>query len=272
MRKDTPDILKKILRRKAEEVSERRLDLPLEELSQRAALADPVRPFVAAMTARIAQGQSAVIAELKKASPSKGLLRADFRPAEIAVAYETAGASCLSVLTDRDFFQGDDEDLRRARTACSLPVLRKDFIVDPYQVYEARALGADCVLLIVAALSDALLAELADLALGLGMGVLPEVHSHEELQRALALDTTLLGINNRNLRSFDTSLQTTLSLLKEIPAERVVVTESGILSRQDVALMRDHGVNAFLAGEVFMRAADPGRCLRQLFFSECVAR
>lgn len=268
MRKDTPDILQKILRRKAEEVAARRARLSLREISQRAVAAAPVRPFVAAMTAKIAQGHPAVIAEIKKASPSKGLLRADFRPAEIAAAYETAGASCLSVLTDRDFFQGGDDDLRQARTACSLPVLRKDFMIDPYQVYEARALGADCVLLIVAALSDVLLAELSALASGLGMGVLPEVHSHEELQRALALDTTLLGINNRNLRSFATSLQTTINLLDEIPVERVVVTESGIHSRQDVALMRDHSVNAFLAGEVFMRAADPGHCLRSLFFSE----
>ena len=262
-----PDILNKILSRKAEEVAARCRDLPLQELKQRVERVDPVRPFVGAITANIAQGRPAVIAEIKKASPSKGLLRADFRPAEIAAAYERGGASCLSVLTDRDFFQGDDDYLRQARTACRLPVLRKEFIIDPYQVYEARALGADCVLLIVAALGDVLLAELTGLAFQLGMNVLPEVHDGEELQRALALNTALIGVNNRDLRSFSTDLQTTIGLLHELPAERVVVTESGILTKDDVALMRAHGVNAFLAGEVFMRAPDPGSCLRSLFFS-----
>ncbi|MFQ5487080.1 MAG: indole-3-glycerol phosphate synthase TrpC [Gammaproteobacteria bacterium] len=261
----TPDILKKILHRKAEEVAARRAALSLEELSRRVASAPSLRGFVAAIANRVAQGLPAVIAEIKKASPSKGVLRADFDPAQIAVSYEKGGAACLSVLTDRDFFQGDDDYLRQAREACSLPVLRKDFIIDPYQVYEARLMGADCILLIVAVLNDARLGELTELAARLGLDVLVEVHDRNELQRALALPVTLVGINNRNLRTFETSLQTTLALLPAIPDDRIVVTESGILVREDVALMRAQGVQAFLVGEAFMRAPDPGERLRALF-------
>ncbi len=262
---DTPDILKKILHRKAEEVAARRAALPLEELKRRVVSAPPLRGFVDAIAGRVAQGLPAVIAEIKKASPSKGVLRADFEPAQIAASYEKGGAACLSVLTDRDFFQGDDDYLRQAREACSLPVLRKDFIIDPYQVYEARVMGADCILLIVAALSDARLSELTELAARLGLDVLVEVHDRGELERALALPVTLVGINNRNLRTFETRLQTTLELLPAIPGDRIVVTESGILARQDVALMRQQGVHAFLVGEAFMRAPEPGERLRALF-------
>lgn len=261
----TPDILKKILARKAEEIAERskRNDLP--SLAMRAREAGPTRGFVAAMEAAIAVGHPAVIAELKKASPSKGLLRADFRPAHLAERYAAGGATCLSVLTDRDFFQGAEAYLREARAACPLPVIRKDFIIDPYQVYEARAIGADCILLIAAALSDQTLGELADLAASLGMDVLVEVHDGEELRRVLPLGLTLVGINNRNLRSFETRLETTLDLMADIPAGRIVVTESGIHTRADVALMRNRGVNAFLVGEAFMRADDPGAKLAELF-------
>jgi len=207
-----------------------------------------------------------VIAEIKKASPSKGLLREDFHPADIAKSYEEGGAACLSVLTDADFFQGHEDYLKQARAACSLPVIRKDFIIDPYQVYEARAMGADCILLIVAALGDVMLLELSQLADQLGMDVLVEVHDAQELQRALSLPLKLIGINNRNLRSFDTSLQTTIDLLADIGDDRIVVTESGIHSVDDVKLMRDHKVNAFLVGEAFMRADDPGQQLKSLFF------
>ena len=218
-----------------------------------------------AIESRLRMGEPAVIAEIKKASPSKGVLRADFRPAEIAASYARAGAACLSVLTDRDFFQGAPEHLQQARAACALPVLRKDFIIDPYQVYEARVWGADCILLIVAALGDAQLTELSDLALHLGMDVLVEVHDAEELERALALHVPLIGINNRSLRTFETRLDVTLGLLGRIPAGRIVVTESGILAPEDVALMRANGVHAFLVGEAFMRAPDPGERLMQLF-------
>jgi indole-3-glycerol phosphate synthase len=224
-----------------------------------------VRDFVAALRAKIAAGRPAVIAEVKKASPSKGVLRADFDPAAIARSYAASGAACLSVLTDRQFFQGAPEHLAAARGACALPVLRKDFVVDPYQVHEARALGADCILLIVAALEAARMRELEALALGLGMAVLVEVHDAAELDRALALSSPLVGINNRDLRTFDTRLETTLDLLPRIPAERLVVTESGILARADVERMRSHGVNAFLVGEAFMRAAEPGSALAALF-------
>ncbi len=262
---DTPDILKKIIQRKAEEVNERCARLPLEQLE--AALADAPSPrgFVAAIEAKIAAGQAGVIAEIKKASPSKGVLREDFRPAEIARSYERGGAACLSVLTDIDFFQGADDYLKAARAACALPVLRKDFIIDPYQVYEARTIGADCILLIAACLNDSQLHELTNLATHLGMDVLVEVHDGKELARALTLDTQLVGINNRNLRSFETRLQTTLELLAAIPDSRIVVTESGIHTREDVALMRSHGVNVFLVGEAFMRAPEPGEKLRELF-------
>ena len=260
-----PDILQKILTRKREEIVERSARLPLAELRQRAQAASPMRGFVNAIRARIAQGKPAVIAEIKKASPSKGLLRADFNPAEIAQSYERHGATCLSVLTDRDFFQGADEHLQEARAACSLPVLRKDFTIDAYQVYEARTLGADCILLIVAALDDAQLRELSGLAHMLEMDVLVEVHDAQELERALMLDTPLIGINNRDLRTFEVKLETTLDLLEQIPKDRIVVTESGIHTPKDVFLMRQSGVNAFLVGETFIKAPDPGAKLTELF-------
>jgi indole-3-glycerol phosphate synthase len=259
------DILNRILARKAEEIAERRARVSPEELSQRAAQASPVRGFVKAIRNKLAAGQPAVIAEIKKASPSKGLLRADFRPAEIARSYEAGGATCLSVLTDIDFFQGADEYLQQARAACSLPVLRKDFTIDSWQVVEARALGADCILLIVAALSDLQLAELTATAKQQGLDVLVEVHDAVELDRALRLDTPLIGINNRNLRTFETRLETTLDLLGRIPKDRIVVTESGIHAPADVARLRTAGVNAFLVGEAFMKAAEPGAKLKELF-------
>lgn len=260
-----PDILKTILARKVEEVRARSAHLSLRELSKRIDSAPPPRDFVAAIEARVHAGLPAVIAEIKKASPSKGVLRADFHPSAIAASYERHGACCLSVLTDRDFFQGDDSYLQQARAACLLPVLRKDFIIDDYQVYEARVLGADCILLIVAALGDAHMQELSALAMQLGMDVLVEVHDAAELERALTLNTPLLGINNRNLRSFETRLETTLDLLNDIPDNRIVVTESGIYSTADVAQMQASGVHAFLVGEVFMRADDPGAELAKLF-------
>lgn len=261
----TPDILKKIIARKREEIAERSQQVSLAEMIERARTADACRGFVAAIRSKIAAGRAAVIAEIKKASPSKGVMREDFRPADIAVSYEKGGAACLSVLTDKDFFQGSEEYLQQARAACALPVIRKDFIIDPYQVYEARAIGADCILLIVAALDDAQLTELAELATQLGMDVLVEVHDADELARALPLNLPLVGINNRNLRTFEVSLQTTLDMLAAIPADRIVVTESAIHTREDVALMRDHAVNAFLVGEAFMRAEDPGAQLAELF-------
>lgn len=260
---DTPDILKKIVARKREEIRERSARVPLQDLKD--ARSGAIRGFADAIAAKIAAGRSGVIAEIKKASPSKGVLREDFRPAEIAVSYERGGAACLSVLTDVDFFLGCDDYLREARAACALPVIRKDFIIDPYQVYEAHAMDADCILLIAACLGDALLGELNGLAHGLGMDVLIEVHDGEELERALRVRNRLIGINNRNLCTFEVSLDTTLDLLDRIPPDRLVVTESGILSREDVALMRSHQVNAFLVGEAFMRAADPGERLGELF-------
>jgi len=264
---DTPDILKEIVARKAEEVIARGERLPLDRLIAGLDQAAPVRGFADALARRLGEGRPAVIAELKRASPSKGLLRADFRPAEIAASYARGGAACLSVLTDIDFFQGRDADLQVARAACTLPVIRKDFIIDPYQVYEARAIGADCILLIVACLSDARLEGLAGLAQGLGMDVLVEVHDRGELDRALRVEGRLIGVNNRNLRTFEVSLQTTLDLLDAIPADRILVTESGILSPEGVARMRGQGVHAFLVGEAFMRAGDPGAELRRLFGS-----
>ncbi len=261
----TPDILKRILLRKEEEIRARRQDVSMEALARRVETAPAARPFAGAIVRRLEQGLPAVIAEIKKASPSKGVLREDFQVAEIAVSYEQGGATCLSVLTDRDFFQGHEDFLRQARAACALPVLRKDFIIDPYQVYEARVIGADCILLIAAALDDAALSGLSRLAAQLGMDVLVEVHDRGELERVLSLDLTLIGINNRDLRSFETRLETTLDLLPLIPPERIVVTESGILGHEDVALMRARGVNAFLVGEAFMRAPDPGARLRGLF-------
>ncbi len=260
-----PNILRRIVARKSAEIQERAERLPLRELSRQVESAPAARDFVGALRAHIALGRPAVIAEIKKASPSKGVLRADYEPAAIARDYARHGASCLSVLTDADFFQGADRHLQEARAACQLPVLRKDFTIDPYQVYEARALGADCILLIVAILGDAQLRELAALAGDLGMDALLEVHAPEELERALALATPLIGINNRNLRTFETSLDTTLKLLPAVPADRIVVTESGILTAEDVERLRAHGVQAFLVGEAFMRAADPGARLAELF-------
>jgi indole-3-glycerol phosphate synthase len=267
----TGDVLHAILQRKAEEVAVRSARLPLRELERRAASASPPRGFAAAIEARVAAGQPAVIAEVKKASPSKGVIRADFDPAAIARSYAAAGAACLSVLTDVDFFQGADAYLQQARAACALPVLRKDFIVDPYQVVEARALGADCILLIVAALDDMQLAALSGQALALGMDVLAEVHDGDELQRALRLapadgHAPLLGINNRDLRSFEVSLDATLALRDAVPRGRRLVTESGIATPADVRRMRAAGVDAFLVGEAFMREPDPGAALRRLFF------
>jgi indole-3-glycerol phosphate synthase len=262
---DTPDILKKIIHRKTEEIVERMARVSLQEQAERAKQGSPIRGFVDHIEQTIQAGRAAVIAEIKKASPSKGVMRENFQPAEIAASYEKGGASCLSVLTDIDFFQGSDAYLQQARQACSLPVLRKDFIIDPYQVYEARTIGADCILLIVAALSDTQLKELANLAIQLNMDVLVEVHDAEELARALSVDLPLIGINNRNLRSFETSLDTTLSLLAQIPDDRIVVTESGIHTPDDVARMRAHNVNAFLVGEAFMKAEEPGEKLRELF-------
>ncbi len=259
------DILQRILRTKADEVAQSRAHTPLSALQARARDCGPRRGFAAALQRRVAAGGAAVIAEIKKASPSKGLLRADFDPAAIAASYAAHGATCLSVLTDRDYFQGDAAYLRAARAACPLPVLRKDFIVDPYQIAEAAAMGADCVLLIAAALDDARLHELEACAGSYGLDVLVEVHDAAELARALALRTPLIGINNRDLRSFETRLETTLTLLPAIAPTRLVVTESGIGSASDVARMRAAGVHAFLVGEALMRATDPGVALDALF-------
>ena len=261
----TPDILRKIMRRKVEEIAARAARVPLRDLSAGLSRAPAPRGFADALARRIGAGEAAVIAEIKKASPSKGILREDFHPAEIAVSYERGGAACLSVLTDADFFAGSDAYLRDARAACALPVIRKDFIIDPYQVYEARAIGADCILLIVVCLGDTELRELNGLAHELGMDVLVEVHDEEELERALRVPGRLIGINNRNLRTFDVSLDTTVALLGEVPGDRILVTESGIHTRNDVERMRAHGVHAYLVGEAFMRADDPGAMLRALF-------
>lgn len=260
-----PDILRKILARKTEEVAARAKRRPLAELRQQLPQAPPPRGFVAAIERCLAADRPAVIAEIKKASPSKGVLRETYDPDAIADSYARHGAACLSVLTDVDFFQGDDRHLAAARAACTLPVLRKDFTIDAYQVYEARALGADAILLIVAALTDTALRELARQARELGMDVLVEVHDAAELERAVALDARLIGINNRDLRTFETRLETTLSLLPHVPPGRLVVTESGILQPADVARMRAHGVHTFLVGEAFMRAPDPGAKLAELF-------
>ncbi|MEZ5556920.1 MAG: indole-3-glycerol phosphate synthase TrpC, partial [Pseudomonadales bacterium] len=258
MAAQAPTILRRILARKAEEVAERRAAQPLAGLERRVRTQAAPRGFCRALQQRAGRGEAAVIAEIKKASPSKGVIREDFRPADIAVSYSKGGACCLSVLTDRDFFQGDDAFLEQARSACDLPVLRKDFTVDPYQVVEARAIGADAVLLIVAALADAQMHELARTATEAGLDILVEVHDRAELERALELPTPLIGVNNRDLHSFETRLQTTLDLLPHIPPDRLVVTESGIHTTADVALMRAAGVPAFLVGEAFMRAAEPG--------------
>ena len=261
----TRDILTRILATKAKELAAAKAAIPLGEMRMRAESSPAPRDFVGALRAKIAAGRSAVIAEIKKASPSKGVLRPIFDPAAIARRYEAGGAACLSVLTDRDYFQGSPDHLIAARGACSLPALRKDFVIDEYQVLESRTLGADCILLIVAGLEDARLAALEACAHELGMGVLVEVHDALELDRALRLATPLIGINNRSLRTFDVSLETTLDLLPRIPADRLAVTESGILAPADVERMRARGVNAFLVGEAFMRAADPGAALAALF-------
>ncbi|BAP41921.1 indole-3-glycerol phosphate synthase TrpC [Pseudomonas sp. 21LCFQ02] len=264
-----PTVLEKILARKAEEVIACRARVSLAELEQQIARGDAPRGFANALIEQARRKQPAVIAEIKKASPSKGVIREDFKPAEIAVSYEQGGATCLSVLTDIDFFQGADAYLQQARAACKLPVIRKDFMIDPYQVVEARALGADCILLIVSALDDGRMAELAATAKGVGLDVLVEVHDGEELERALkTLDTPLVGINNRNLHTFDVSLETTLDLLPRIPRDRLVITESGILNRADVELMEINDVYSFLVGEAFMRAEQPGTELQRLFFPE----
>ena len=262
---DTPDILKKILQRKVEEIQSRSQQESLQALSQRAEHASRPRGFIQAIENKIAQGKAGVIAEIKKASPSKGVLRKNFVPADIARSYAQHGAACLSVLTDEDFFQGCTEYLIEARAACELPVIRKDFIIDPYQVYEARAMGADCILLIVSALGDAMMNELLALAHHLDMDVLLEVHDQEEMERALLSGAQLIGVNNRSLRTFEVSLNTTLDMLNMVPADRLLVTESGIHTPADVKLMRDNNVHAFLVGEAFMRAADPGARLAELF-------
>ena len=259
------DILQKILDTKHGEVTAAMEKLPLVMMRNEASNASSPRDFVGAIRAKIAANKPAVIAEIKKASPSKGVIREDFRPAEIAASYEKGGAACLSVLTDEQYFQGNAEYLKQARAACDLPVLRKDFMIAPYQVYEARAMGADCILLIVAALNLARMKELETLANDLGMAVLVEVHDGEELDLALQLDTPLVGINNRNLRTFDVTLDTTLGLLERIPKGRIVVTESGIFTPEDVALMRSHDVHTFLVGEAFMRQPDPGAELARVF-------
>jgi indole-3-glycerol phosphate synthase len=261
------DILEKIVAVKRDEVAAAKKKVPLDAMRADAESRVLTRDFEGAMRGKIAAGQSAVIAEIKKASPSKGVLRpGEFIPADIAQSYADAGAACLSVLTDRQFFQGQPDYLKQARASCDLPVLRKDFMVDPYQIYESRAMGADCILLIVACLDDARMKELEAIARGLDMAVLVEVHDRAELERALRLKTPLVGINNRNLRTFEVSLDTTLSMLKDAPPDRLVVTESGILAKTDVEAMRAAGVNAFLVGEAFMRADDPGEALARLFF------
>ncbi|MFO8044826.1 MAG: indole-3-glycerol phosphate synthase TrpC [Halomonas sp.] len=262
----TPTILTRILQRKDEEVAERSRAVSEAELLRLAAEQSAPRGFIAAMNRLIVQGDPAVIAEVKKASPSRGVIREDFRPGEIAASFAAGGAACLSVLTDADFFQGHEDYLIEARDACDLPVIRKDFITHGYQVSEARAIGADCILLIVAALDDVRMTDLHRQAVELGMDVLVEVHDAQELERAFTLDLALVGINNRDLHTFDTTLDTTLTLLPRIPVGVTVVTESGIHRREDVLRMREHDVNAFLVGETFMREADPGKALRRLFF------
>jgi len=263
----TPDILQKILKRKAEEITEAAAKESMIELSKRAESALPVRGFISSIENKIAAGEAAVIAEIKKASPSKGVIRENFVPADIARSYEKGGAACLSVLTDKDYFQGAEEYLMQAREATKLPVIRKDFIIDPYQVYEARAMNADCILLIVSALGDAVMNELLALAHHLEMDVLMEVHDREEMERAILSGAKLIGVNNRNLRTFDVSLQTTLDMLDMLPQDRILVTESGIHVADDVKLMRENNINAFLVGEAFMRADEPGEKLAELFGS-----
>ncbi len=260
------DILESILATKAIEVSGQAQKTPLEALKSRSADMPKTRGFVAAIQSRIARGVPAVICEIKKASPSKGIIRENFDPVAIARSYAEGGAACLSVLTDQTWFLGHDDHLAAARQSCTLPVIRKDFIIDPYQVWQARSIGADAILLIVAALDDLALLELSELAISLGMDVLVEIHDRPELERALKLPVRLIGVNNRNLRTFETSLQTTIGMLSQIPPDRTVVTESGIHQPEDVTLMREHNVHAFLVGEAFMSAPEPGQRLRELFF------
>ena len=263
------DILKKICDVKVQEVAAAKKAIPLTEMRRDAESRVSTRDFVGAIRAKIAKGQAGVIAEVKKASPSKGVIRADFDPADIAQSYMVGdgkvSAACLSVLTDRQFFQGQPDYLKQARASTLLPVLRKDFMIDPYQIYESRVMGADCVLLIAACLDDAQMAEMEQIAFNLDMDVLVEVHDGEELQRALKLKTPLVGINNRNLRSFEVDIQTTIALKKDVPADRLLVTESGILTQADVQTLRGAGINAFLVGEAFMRAHEPGEALAKLF-------
>jgi indole-3-glycerol phosphate synthase len=261
------DILNKILETKRREISDALVATPLLAVRAAAEKQSKPRDFIGAIRAKIASGNAAVIAEIKKASPSKGVIRADFKPAEIAASYEKGGAACLSVLTDVEYFQGSAEYLKQARAACSLPVLRKDFMIDAYQVYEARAMGADCILLIAAAIDLPKMRELESIAHQLGMAVLVEVHNGEELELALQLETPLLGINNRNLRTFDVTLQTTLDLLPRIAKDKIIVTESGIFTADDVKLMRDNNVHTFLVGEAFMRQDNPGVELKKVFSS-----
>lgn len=260
------DILNKILATKAIEVASAKSKIGIEEMTTLAQAQAPARDFVGAIRNKIEAGEAAVIAEIKKASPSKGVIRADFHPADIAASYEQGGAACLSVLTDAQYFQGSAEYLKASRGACALPVLRKDFMIDSYQVYEARAMGADCILLIAAALSLSKMQELEKVAHSLGMAVLVEVHNAEELAEAIQLETPLLGVNNRNLRTFEVTLETTLELLSSITEDKIVVTESGIFGTDDVTLMRDNDVHTFLVGEAFMRQDDPGAELKKVFF------
>ena len=262
---DKADILQKILDRKAEEVANRQQRTPVELLKEITQSVENPRGFAAALQSKAQAKKPAIIAEIKKASPSKGVIREDFKPLEIAQGYAMNGATCLSVLTDKDFFQGSEAYMQKARECCPLPVLRKDFMIDPYQIYESRALGADCILLIVAALNDKQMHALADISAELGMDVLVETHNADELTRALTLDTPLIGINNRNLKTFETSLQTTLDLKQRIPDDRLVITESGIHTEDDIQQMLDNDVYTFLVGEAFMRADYPGQKMRELF-------
>ena len=263
---DTPDILKTILAKKAEEVTRRKVNTPISTLQEIAGSVQGPRGFYQSLRSKADAQKPAIIAEIKKASPSQGVIREDFKPVDIAVDYAMNGATCLSVLTDKEFFQGSEANLQMVRDKCPLPVIRKDFMIDPYQIHESRALGADCILLIIAALDNVMLKELHDTATGLGMDVLVEVHDAEELERALKLDGNMIGINNRNLRTFDVSLQTTLDLKNTIPADKLIVTESGIHTPDDVKLMQDSGIYTFLVGEAFMRAERPGLKMRELFF------
>ncbi len=262
---NTPDILKKILDRKAEEVANRKQRMSITDLQEIASGVEKPRGFASILQSKAQLKKPAIIAEIKKASPSKGVIRENFKPLEIAQDYAMNGASCLSILTDKDFFQGSEAYLQMARETCPLPVLRKDFMIDPYQIIESRALGADCILLIVAALENQQMHELAKTATEQGMDILVEVHNAKELELALTLETPLLGINNRNLKTFETSLQTTLELKKEIPDDRLVITESGIHTVEDVQLMLNNQVYTFLVGEAFMRADSPGKKMRELF-------